>query len=228
MENSSDVDLEQRISQWRESLSNRPSLRGEDVEELESHLRDSVNHLSESGLSDEEAFLVAARRAGSPSELERQYEAVNPASIWKARALWMITGVLLYWILGSMNGILSAVSMFTGFYFSLDTDIAAWGGVAIQSIFFVGFVAALVIAAKRSGVLPHRLFVSIGALLVIVPLLKIGQIGMSVMATRFLPIEAVGAQALAGVWWTLAQTIGIIGIGIVLLRSQSSGAEQLE
>lgn len=200
-------------------------MRGEDVEELESHLRDSVETLSKSGLSTDEAFLVAARRAGSPSELESQYDTVNTASIWRARALWMISGILLYWVLGSINEILSSVSMITGSYFSLGANIAAWGGVAIQLIFLVSLVAALVFAAKRSGVLTHRLFVSMGALLVLVPLLKFGQIGMSVVATRFLPIEAVGAQALAGVWWSLAQTIGIIGIGIVLLRRQRRAAQ---
>ena len=52
------------IGGWREHLSRAPQFRPEDVQELEAHLRDSVARWRTKGLSDEEAFLIAAGRLG--------------------------------------------------------------------------------------------------------------------------------------------------------------------
>ncbi len=43
---------------------------GSDVDELESHLREQIEQLQVSGLSDDEAFLVAHRRLGNTAVLE--------------------------------------------------------------------------------------------------------------------------------------------------------------
>ena len=51
--------LEERINNWRNYISRRKEIKSSDVEELEDHLRTQVDVLKESGLDDDEAFLVA-------------------------------------------------------------------------------------------------------------------------------------------------------------------------
>jgi len=57
MENETPFDLNERLDHWRSALMNRPAIREEDIEELESHLSDTMDVLVKSGLSQEEAFL---------------------------------------------------------------------------------------------------------------------------------------------------------------------------
>jgi len=219
MEDSSQLTLEQRIAQWRESLSNRPSLRGEDVEELESHLRDTIDDLSHKGLSAEEAFLVAARRAGVLSELEHQYEVVNPASSWKPRALWMTTGVLLYWMMMSMNGVISSVSLVLVSYFSMDESFSAAGGVMLQMTFFAAFVFAIARLTRKLNMVstPSRKVVSsLGVIILVLLVLKLSQFGLFELARSHSTLSSMGAQFAFSAWATFAQTMGIVGISIML------------
>src|SRR5215471_903874 len=57
---------------WREQLSQSPHFRPENLDELESHLRDSVTVLQSKGLSADEAFLIGTRRVGKDAALEEQ------------------------------------------------------------------------------------------------------------------------------------------------------------
>ena len=56
--------LEAQIAEWRRYLGDGPAVDIGDVEELEAHLRDQIDALRLTGLSDEEAFLIAVRRLG--------------------------------------------------------------------------------------------------------------------------------------------------------------------
>lgn len=94
MENETVFDLNERLHQWRSALKNRPAVREEDVEELESHLGDTMEALSKSGLSPEEAFLVGAHRVGHPAALDDQFGRVTPGAVWKERSQWMVLGIL--------------------------------------------------------------------------------------------------------------------------------------
>src|SRR5206468_12097440 len=52
-----EFDLNAALRQWRESLGQSPHVRPENLDELESHLRDSVASLQTKGLAADEAFL---------------------------------------------------------------------------------------------------------------------------------------------------------------------------
>jgi len=65
--------LEQQIGQWRAYLRRRRAITGPDVEELEVHLRDQVGVLTQSGLAEDEAFLIAVKRMGSLDALSREF-----------------------------------------------------------------------------------------------------------------------------------------------------------
>ena len=78
-----DRPLEEQITQWREYLRRRQAVHGPDVEELEGHLRDQLAALTESGLTGEEAFLVAVKRMGSLDALSREFARAHSERLWK-------------------------------------------------------------------------------------------------------------------------------------------------
>jgi len=77
MENTSQFDLNGSLSLWLARLAQSPHFRNENVAEMESHVRDSVTRLRSQGLSEEESFLIAIRRAGSVAKLEPEFAKVN-------------------------------------------------------------------------------------------------------------------------------------------------------
>jgi hypothetical protein len=78
-----DRSLEEQIAQWREYLRRRQAIHGSDIEELEGHLRDQLTALTESGLTPEEAFLVAVKRMGSLDALSREFARAHSERLWK-------------------------------------------------------------------------------------------------------------------------------------------------
>ncbi|MEU4445483.1 permease prefix domain 1-containing protein [Actinosynnema sp. NPDC050801] len=80
-------DLEAQFAQWRTYVQRRPELRGTDVEELEDHLRGSVDELLGVGLHADEAFLVAVKRMGSLDDLSREFAREHSERLWKQLVL---------------------------------------------------------------------------------------------------------------------------------------------
>jgi hypothetical protein len=78
-----DQPLEDQIAQWRAYVGRRQALHGSDVEELEGHLRDQLAALTESGLTGDEAFLVAVKRMGSLDALSREFARAHSERLWK-------------------------------------------------------------------------------------------------------------------------------------------------
>ena len=63
--------LDSRIAEWRGFVAKRDAI-GADVDELEAHLRDQIDGLVASGLSEDEAFLIAVSRMGRLADLSLQ------------------------------------------------------------------------------------------------------------------------------------------------------------
>ncbi|MEU0558219.1 permease prefix domain 1-containing protein [Dactylosporangium sp. NPDC006015] len=82
-----DEALEAQIAQWREYVERRRELKTADADELEDHLRGSVDELVEAGLSGDEAFLVAVKRMGSLDELSREFAREHSERLWKQLVL---------------------------------------------------------------------------------------------------------------------------------------------
>ncbi len=78
-----DKPIEEQIAQWRAYLRRRQGVHSPDVEELEGHLRDQLAALTEAGLAEEEAFLVAVKRMGSLDELSREFARAHSERLWK-------------------------------------------------------------------------------------------------------------------------------------------------
>jgi hypothetical protein len=76
-------DLESQIRKWRGHVQSAGSLSAHDVDELESHLRDSIDELSGRGVSVEEAFIVSIRRMGDAEELNNEFAKVSTENVWR-------------------------------------------------------------------------------------------------------------------------------------------------
>jgi hypothetical protein len=75
--------LDERIEEWRSYLRRHQSIDATDVEELEDHLRSQVADLRESGLDEEEAFLIGVKRLGDLDALSREFAREHSERLWK-------------------------------------------------------------------------------------------------------------------------------------------------
>lgn len=94
-----EFNLQDQINNWVGHLKSEPSITESDSEELKSHLLDLIDELKKTGLDNEEAFLVASKRMGTIFELEADYEEVNKPLIQMRRSLFILAGVLAYFLL---------------------------------------------------------------------------------------------------------------------------------
>jgi hypothetical protein len=80
-------ELEAQVAQWRHYVRRRPELNGNDADELEDHLRGSVDELVAAGLHTDEAFLVAVKRMGRLDDLTREFAQEHSERLWKQLVL---------------------------------------------------------------------------------------------------------------------------------------------
>jgi putative ABC transport system permease protein len=80
-------DLEKEIKRWRKSLIKSESMEDGYVEELESHLRDEIKRLKESGLSEEAALDRAIEQIGRPDSIGDEYFKTDVRGV-PGQALW--------------------------------------------------------------------------------------------------------------------------------------------
>jgi hypothetical protein len=139
MENETTFNLNERLHHWRRALKNRPTIREEDIEELESHLSDTMDVLVKSGLSQEEAFLVGAHRVGHPAALEDQFSCATLNGVWKERAQWMVLGILSLWMATSLAKVATSLTLWLGGAVSGNGFALGWTGLAVQTLFILGF-----------------------------------------------------------------------------------------
>lgn len=114
MENITQFDLNRAIRHWRENLTRTPAIRSENLDELETHLRDSVASLQSRSLSTEEAFIVASRRIGRLDSLEAEFGKVNGGTVWLDRVLWMLIGLQIWGLVSGVVGTISSGTVWLG------------------------------------------------------------------------------------------------------------------
>lgn len=146
MANETPFDLNLAIQRWRENLAQSPAFRSENLNELESHLRDSVATLQAARLSDEEAFLIASRRVGVDKQIEIEFGKVNGHNIWLDRVFWMLIGWLTWNVVSSFIRTATSVALAFGWKMAnYDTSVH---GLALPVVLFslvelIGFAGGL-------------------------------------------------------------------------------------
>lgn len=98
-------ELNQAIQHWVASCADQQTMTDSDLQELETHLREEIDHLILAGLSEEEALLIAAGRLGDANTLSAEFAKVNTGQIWKRRAFWMAAGIFLSIMASSIAGL---------------------------------------------------------------------------------------------------------------------------
>lgn len=71
------MELEKSIKQWRKKLQKQGAFEDGQLEELESHLRDTISHLKNQGMPEEKAFDEAVRQMGEYRDLSKDYSYVR-------------------------------------------------------------------------------------------------------------------------------------------------------
>lgn len=127
METTTTFDLNQAIQSWRENLNQSPAFRRENLDELESHLRDAVATLQTSGLFAEEAFLIGVKRIGRNASLETEFGKVNGKVIWLDRFLWMLIGYQVWVFISGTVGLITREALSFGLY-GLGYNFQSAGG----------------------------------------------------------------------------------------------------
>ena len=80
---SSGASIDGQVAQWRAYLTRRQAIHAVDIDELEDHLREQVSTLRDSGLDEDEAFLVAVKRMGAMDALSREFAHEHSERLWK-------------------------------------------------------------------------------------------------------------------------------------------------
>jgi hypothetical protein len=119
---------EEQIAQWREYLRRRAAIHGSDVEELEDHLRSQVATLTQGGLADDEAFLVAVKRMGNLDALSREFAREHSERLWKQLVIAPAGGEeeAAGWRTNALVAFLLALAA------ALAVKIPAWFGIRID------------------------------------------------------------------------------------------------
>jgi hypothetical protein len=86
--------------EWQSNLA-KTSLSTDDREELTAHMDDVITELIALGLSDEEVWAIAAKRIGSISTIESEFEKVNPDIPFRRNGLLMVYGAIIMLFLQS-------------------------------------------------------------------------------------------------------------------------------
>lgn len=73
---------EELIAGWRRNLAETTGCTNEVLDELESHLRDEIQQLVQSGHSEEQAFALATSRLGPPRALATEFAKVAEPASW--------------------------------------------------------------------------------------------------------------------------------------------------
>jgi hypothetical protein len=138
-------DLDNAIQRWREGLAQSPALRDENLNELESHLRDSISNLQTRGLSPEESFIVGCRRVGQHGLLQSEFGKVNRRELWLDRLFWTLVGFQAWTLVSGVFSLVARNGMMLAWK-SLDYD---WrqNGMALPVILF-GLVQLLALAGS--------------------------------------------------------------------------------
>jgi hypothetical protein len=89
METQTRFNLNAAIQSWQQELAAQSNLTADVRRELETHVRDSVADLQSRSLNDEEAFWLARRRIGNPSELGDEFQTADPVKAHRERVLWI-------------------------------------------------------------------------------------------------------------------------------------------
>jgi len=226
-------ELNKRIEQWRTDLTTSETLGNSDIHELETHLREEIEKLTTSSLSDDEAFVVASRRLGNKPALEAEFAKAHPHRRLAHRLCWMVAGILAYYFVTRLSLIASWISACSGYVAGVRNIwcLTALSGVAWVAIWIAIPWLALTHYQSPSRTAPQKLGISTRAGMFIACAL----VGLWWIAALFSPVvrrtmshegyaHVASAQSRVGFGWEFVMPFLLIGVLIVLFMRRRSSA----
>lgn len=219
-------DLNECIKKWRVGLAQSQSLGKKDIDELEGHLREEIDHLKESKLSDEEAFLVATHRLGDSVCIAEEYAKIDYGHIFRRRFFWAVVGVLVYLLLTYSATAVEKICILIG----------GMGGVSVIGLWLIGLVSRVAIVitvfyfccriyrqnSNNCKLIGANRFVRYGnlmiAIFIILFAIAINRIIFPIMASRILDIRDYGLVATSSSFAKLLWSIFLPVLLVVLLK----------
>ncbi|MBN2133681.1 MAG: hypothetical protein JW741_29540 [Sedimentisphaerales bacterium] len=223
-------DVEKRIEQWHARLAASETLSNDEINELESHLREETTGLGQTGLSEAEAFLVARHRLGDAAELEGEFAKVYGHRRSLQRLSWMALGVLLYLLAGYIASGLSQGGVMAATWLGLRGYGLGLFGVAVKATTLAGLLVLVWLFFRQAdwmGPVRRLRTLSVGDLVLLLAALAvadcvlIGSQFLFRMATaRSLGVHEVGriaiVSAYAGLAWNILAPVGAAVVVIAL------------
>ena len=135
-------DLESKIADWRNHLRDAESVTQDTLDELEEHLRDSIAELMASGLTGDEAVLIASRRLGDSSQLAHEFHNATPLVAWKRRVLCGVSGYVIGCAFASLVAGLSTFAAVGFATMGVSGTTVGIGSVIMSALAWCGLFAA--------------------------------------------------------------------------------------
>ena len=79
--------LETQVGEWRAAVLRNRAVDASDADELEEHLREQISDLETTGLSGDEAFLIAVGRLGKVDAVTAEFAREHSDRLWKQLAM---------------------------------------------------------------------------------------------------------------------------------------------
>jgi hypothetical protein len=137
-------DLQSGIRNYLSKLHLDGNLSRNDEMELESHIRDGVDSLAKTGLSEEEAFLITVKRTGHATILSEEYNKVNPFFVSNKIRSYSIISLGLILSLGTIFLFLyDVIDMFRGAYLAQTT-----ADTIVKVFLYLGLCVAILTVLK--------------------------------------------------------------------------------
>lgn len=136
--------LDDQLSKWRKQLLGGNVYSPSDIEELESHVLDSMDDLMENKeLTQEEAFWVAIHRIGNVDSLNGEFGKTNGWLLWRRRIIWLLAG---YVIISTINNVIASVPQLffaLGAMAGLRNSVLFPANIALRALLICGVIVVL-------------------------------------------------------------------------------------
>lgn len=217
-------DLNQEITKWRSNLSQSESLGKSDIDELETHLREEIDSLTASKLSEQEAFWIARHRLGDISSLEDEFAKVNGGHILRNRLFWAGAGLLSYIVATYIAKCASTGFVLLAWFAGVKGYSLGVVGIVSQIVFFLAVIFVfyqIVRRRDRQGELfckvadnPWGKFILFASVFIIIAVMLAA--GILVPATM---VRVVGASKYAefAIFQTCTGLVWLISMPLILL-----------
>ncbi|MBN2183568.1 MAG: hypothetical protein JW715_16785 [Sedimentisphaerales bacterium] len=224
-------ELNEKIKTWRSGLAGQQSFEKTDIDELENHLREEIELLTLSELTEEEAFMVAAHRLGRSDSLSEEYAKVNTSILWRKR-LSRVGIVVFGWLIVTYIGqVVSRICQILAVFIGLRGYTLNVIDLLSQVTFFV-IIIFVVYRISRTKRLSGDSFFKIAdsvrgkiVLFIIVFAIVLGTFTTkflsSIVSARLLSAQELGQMSMFKVFQGLIQSIFlplVLLLGVILVR----------